>query len=64
MNSLSLILFSVFTVAIGFANPLISFGLIILYYLPEIIQSSSQPSMEDAEVEMKSFSEDVLEDMK
>jgi len=38
MNKGSKILFWVFTIGLGFVNPLISFGLIILYYLPNIIQ--------------------------
>jgi len=39
MNTLSKILFWTFTIILGFVNPLISFGLIILYYLPGIISS-------------------------
>jgi len=39
MNTISKILFWFFTIAVGFVNPLISFGLIILYYLPGIISS-------------------------
>jgi hypothetical protein len=38
LNKLSKILFWIFTIGLGFVNPLISFGLIILYYLPSIIQ--------------------------
>lgn len=62
--SKSSILFWMFTIAVGFVNPLISFGLIILYYLPQIIQSPFQTTIEPAKTEMKSFSRDVLEDMK
>ena len=64
MNTTSKILFWIFTIALGFVNPLISFGLIILYYLPGIIQSAYQPCTEQTVPEMNSFSEDILEDMK
>ncbi len=64
MNTPSKILFWFFTIALGFVNPLISFGLIILYYLPGIIQSACQPCKEQTVPEMNSFSEDILEDMK
>ena len=39
MNTPSKILFWSFTIILGFVNPLISFGLIILYYLPGIVSS-------------------------
>jgi len=39
MNTISKILFWSFTIILGFVNPLISFGLIILYYLPGIVSS-------------------------
>ena len=39
MNKTSKIFFWIFTIALGFVNPLISFALIVLYYLPGIIQS-------------------------
>ena len=64
MNSLSKILFWTFTIIIGFVNPLISFGLIVLYYLPAILQDLCKPCNEEQETEMNSFSEDILEDMK
>ncbi len=64
MNLLSKTLFWVLTIALGFVNPLISFGLIVLYYLPGIIQDMCQPCKEEQDVEMNSFSDDILEDMK
>jgi len=64
MNTLSKILFWAFTIILGFVNPLISFALIVLYYLPSIIQDLCQPCKEEQETEMNSFSEDILEDMK
>jgi len=64
MTLVSSTLFWVFTIVLGFVNPLISFGLIILYYLPGIIQNICHSDTEHTENEMKSFSEDVLEDMK
>ena len=59
------ILFWIFTIGIGFVNPLFSVALIVLYYLPGIIQDATQPCNEEpVDSGMKSFSEDVLEDMK
>ena len=65
MNPLSKILFWTFAIMLGFVNPLISFGLIVLYYLPGILQDLCQTCEEEQDnSEMNSFSEDVLEDMK
>jgi len=65
MNTPSKILFWTFTILLGFVNPLITFGLIILYYLPRIIQDLCQPCNEEQNrSEMNSFSEEVMEDMK
>jgi len=64
MNPLSKILFWTFAIILGFVNPLISFGLVVLYYLPGILQDLCQPCEEEQETEMNSFSEDVLEEMK
>ena len=65
MNGIKKVLFWIFTILLGFVNPLISFGLIVLYYLPGILQDLCQ-TCEEEEVssEMNSFSDDVLEDMK
>ena len=43
MNTISKTLFWIFTITLGFVNPLFSFGLIVLYYLPGIIQSACNP---------------------
>ena len=43
MNKLGKTLFWIFAIGLGFVNPLITFGLIILYYLPKIIQDLCQP---------------------
>ena len=59
------IIFWIFAIILGFVNPLITVGLIFLYYLPKIIQDICQPCNEvEEDSQMKSFSEDVLEDMK
>ncbi len=63
MNTASKILFWTFVIGLGFVNPLISVGLIILYYLPGIIQDICKPCSEQIP-EMNSFSEDVMEEMK
>jgi len=72
MNTGSKILFWIFTIALGFVNPLISVALVILYYLPGIIQSAITPCEEineDTEYDvpnqtMNEYSDDVLENMK
>ena len=64
MNTLGKIFFWIFTIALGFVNPLISVALVILYYLPGIIQDMCKPCDEQPVLEMNSFSEDVMEDMK
>ena len=65
MNTPSKILFWIFTILLGFVNPLISVVLVVLYYLPGILQDSSQTSNEKQNTsEMNSFSEEVMEDMK
>ncbi|MDF2427976.1 MAG: hypothetical protein OPY07_01855 [Nitrosopumilus sp.] len=64
MNTIQKALFWIFTIALGFVNPLISVGMIVLYYLPKIIQDICQPCNEEQVSEMNSYSDDVLEDMK
>ena len=65
MNPLSRIVFWTFVIILGFVNPLISFGLIVLYYLPGILQDLCQPCEEERVFSgMNSFSDDILEDMK
>ena len=64
MNTLEKILFWTLTILLGFVNPLISVGMVVLYYLPKIIQDICQRYNEELVSEMNSYSEDVLEDMK
>lgn len=64
MNSINKILFWILTIGLGFVNPLVSVGLVILYYLPGIIQDACKPCKEEPISEMNSFSDKVLEDMK
>ena len=74
MNFSSRILFWMFTIALGFVNPVISFLMVVLYYLPGMIQDISNNGAEsDSQTERKSesyhnqaqmkvFSKDVLEE--
>ena len=65
MNKFSKILFWSSTILLGFINPLISVAMVILYYLPKIISDFTQPCEEvKLDSGMKSYSDDVLEDMK
>ena len=64
MDGIKKVLFWTFTIIVGFVNPLISFGLIVLYYLPGIIQDLCQTCNEDQVSDMNSFSDDILEEMK
>jgi len=65
MNIISKILFWSITILLGFVNPLISVALVVVYYLPKIISEVIQPCEEvRVDSEMKSYSDDVLEDMK
>ena len=64
MNIIQKVLFWIFTIALGFVNPLISVGLVIFYYLPKIIQDICKPCNEEQVSEMNSYSEDVMEGMK
>ena len=64
MNKLSKIFFWTCTILLGFVNPLITFGLIVLYYLPTILQDLCKPCNEEQVSDMNSFSDDVLEEMK
>ena len=74
MNTISKMLFWTFTIALGFVNPLISFGLIVLYYLPGIIQSVCDPCSDTKKntvheeqpipQNMNDYSDDTLEEMK
>ena len=58
-------LFWIFAIGLGVVNQLITFGLIILYYLPKIIQDMFNTcKKEQASPKMNSFSDDILEEMK
>jgi hypothetical protein len=65
MNKISKVLFWSATILLGLINPLISIALVVLYYLPKIISDFTQPCEEIREESgIKSYSDDVLEDMK
>ena len=50
------------TIGLGFVNPLISVAMVVLYYLPGIIQDICKPCSESQEeYEMNSFSDDVAD---
>ena len=56
--------FWIFVLGVGFVNPLFSVILIVLYYLPKIIQDACMPCNDTKKFEMKSFSYDILEESK
>ena len=65
MGVLGKFLFWSLTIGLGFVNPIISVIMVVLYYLPGIIQDICKPCNESQEeYEMNSFSEDVAEEMK
>ncbi len=74
MNLSSKILFWIFTIALGFVSPVISFVMIVLYYLPGLIQDISknntesacayQPDSSQNQSKIKEFSKDVLEEFR
>ena len=65
MNTIGKIFFWIFAIGLGFVNPLLTFGLIILSSLPRIIQDLCQPCNEEQKSSrMNSFSEEIMEDMK
>ena len=58
-------LFWSLTIGLGFINPIISVIMVVLYYLPGIIQDICKSCNESTkDIEMNSFSEDVAEEMK
>ena len=76
MNLFWKIIFWTLTIGLGFVNPLITFVMVILYYLPGIIENicnndtqsnfqierkSESPQNQE---QMKKFSKDVLEKFK
>ena len=65
MNGFTKVLFWTLTIGLGFVNPIISVIMVVLYYLPGIIQDICKPCSESQEeYEMNSFSDDVAEEMK
>ena len=65
MNGITKILFWSLTIGLGFVSPVISVIMVVLYYLPKIIDDACTPCNEPQEdYEMNSLSEDVMEDMK
>ena len=65
MNGFTKILFWTLTIILGFVSPAISVIMVVLHYLPKIIDDACRPCSEPQEdCEMNSFSEDVMEDMK
>ena len=64
MNKISKILFWSTTILLGFVNPLISVALVVACYLPKIISDICQSCNKQNDYEIKSYSDDVLEDMK
>ena len=65
LNKMGKTLFWIFAIGLGFVNPLITFGLIILYFVPKIIQDLGQMDKEEqVSPKMNSFSKDTLENMK
>ena len=64
-TKLNKFLFWSLTIGLGFVNPIISEIMVVLYYLPKIIEDACKPSSEPQDdSKMNSFSEDVMEDMK
>jgi hypothetical protein len=64
MNKITKILFWSATILLGFVNPLISVALVVACYLPKIISDICQSCNKQNDYEIKSYSDDVLEDMK
>jgi len=65
VNGINKVFFWAVTILLGFVNPLFSIALVVVYYLPKIIQDLCQPCNEvQIDSEMKSFSDDILEEMK
>ena len=65
LGVLGKLLFWSLTIGLGFVNPIISVIMVVLYYLPGIIQDICKPCSESREEHnMNSFSEDVAEEMR
>ena len=62
MNTVGKVFFWLFVIILGFVNPLISFALIVLYYLPKIISDACNTckdacSEDDSEEEFYTYEE-------
>jgi len=76
MNLSWKIIFWILTIGLGFVNPVITFVMIILYYLPGVLQSICNDSAEsDSQTvkksespqnhtRMKTFSDDTIEEFR
>jgi len=73
MNLFWKIIFWTLTIGLGFVNPVITFVLVILYYLPEIIRTNCEnnnksDSQRDNKVQnqsqMNEFSDDTIEEFR
>ena len=64
MNKIIKVFFWIIIIGVGFVNPLISIVLVVLYYLPKIFQDVYKSKKIVEASDMKSFSEDILENMK
>ena len=60
MNTLTKILFWTLTIGLGFISPVISVVMVILYYLPRIIDDITKQK----ESQMDEYSDQVLHEMK
>jgi len=70
------IIFWIFTIGLGFVNPVITFVLVILYYLPEILQDNyknnnksdfqreAKSESTQNKSQMKEFSDDTIEEFR
>jgi len=76
MNLSWKIIFWILTIGLGFVNPVITFVMIILYYLPGVLQSicndSAEPDSQTVNksespqnhTRMKTFSDDTIEEFR
>ena len=72
MNLFWKIIFWTLTIGLGFVNPVITFVLVILYYLPEIIRDNCENNKSDSQrdkkvqnqAQMKEFSDDTIEEFR
>jgi len=58
------IFYWIIIIGVGFINPIISVVLVVLYYLPKIIQDICNSEENQQTSGMKFYSEDIVDDMK